>query len=92
MGSMVRERQQRLDCLAEDRRGRSRITRARRATEADAHSRPTLDELITGVWEGLAVRGVARCPLCDGQMVARSTSSVDHLHEGGCQDCGTTLS
>jgi len=41
------------------------------AGRADAYGGLTLDELITGVWEGLAVRGVARCPLCDGQMVAR---------------------
>ena len=34
--------------------------------EADAHGRLTLDELITGVWEGLAVRGtVDMSGLCE---------------------------
>ncbi len=29
---------------------------------------PTLDELIAGVWEGLAAHRPALCPLCGGEM------------------------
>ena len=35
---------------------------------ADVHGRLTLDELITGVWEGLAVRGAVECPVCASPM------------------------
>ena len=29
---------------------------------------PTLDQLITGVWEGLAAHAAVRCPVCEGEM------------------------
>jgi hypothetical protein len=95
MGAIVLERQQRLDRCYGEERERRRVKRAPRSTEVDVHGGPTLDDLITGVWEGLAVRGAAACPLCGGRMSAQSASPSDSPHEGNCEgrceDCGTTL-
>jgi hypothetical protein len=61
----------------------------------DAHGRLTLDDLVTSVWEGLAVRGTVSCPVCAGPMLAE----VDDLRgtaagplAGVCSGCGTRLS
>jgi hypothetical protein len=62
------------------------------AGTTDAHGRLTLDELITGAWEGLAVRGTVACPVCAGTMLARSTEHGGEPPEGTCQDCGSRLS
>ena len=52
--------------------------------------RPTLDELIVGVWEGLDARHTATCPVCSGAMTARFGSG--HRPVGGrCGDCGSAL-
>lgn len=52
--------------------------------------RPTLDELIVGVWEGLQARHTATCPVCSGRMDARFGSG--HRPVGGrCGDCGSAL-
>jgi len=52
---------------------------------------PTLDELVTGVWEGLVARRVARCPACGGAMRPRHLAG--HGCAGGaCDDCGAQLS
>jgi hypothetical protein len=61
------------------------------AGTADAHGRLTLDDLITGVWEGLAVRGTVNCPVCESPMASRSTGD-EHLPTGTCLDCGSRLS
>lgn len=38
----------------------------------------TLDDLVTGVWEGLALRATVVCPVCAGQMTSASeVSSAD---------------
>jgi tRNA(Ile2) C34 agmatinyltransferase TiaS len=42
----------------------------------------TLEEAILGIWEDLAERGRATCPVCGGHL--RSA--------GGCDSCGTELS
>jgi hypothetical protein len=47
---------------------------------------PTLEHLITGVWEDLAHRATAVCPVCAGEM---SPSLAGH---GTCTACGTELS
>jgi ssDNA-binding Zn-finger/Zn-ribbon topoisomerase 1 len=52
---------------------------------------PTLDELVSGVWEGLAAREQVPCPVCGGQMVAGYGAHARPI-EGRCTDCGTTLS
>lgn len=56
----------------------------------DAHGRLTLDELITSVWEGLAVRGTVSCPVCAGPMPDDGRAE-DGLLCGTCLDCGTRL-
>jgi hypothetical protein len=58
---------------------------------ADAHGGPTLDELITGVWEGLAVRGTAECPVCAGPMALSSPNSGGAQQAGSCLGCGSKL-
>ena len=50
----------------------------------------TLDELITGVWEGLCARSVAPCPVCGGAMRSlgsRGSGAID----AACSDCGSGL-
>jgi hypothetical protein len=44
----------------------------------------TLDERLSGVWEGLLAAGFADCPLCDGRMERAGES-------GRCTSCGTRL-
>jgi hypothetical protein len=46
-------------------RGRSR---ASQMLFDDLGGEPTLDELIAGVWEGLAAHRPARCPVCEAEM------------------------
>jgi hypothetical protein len=68
------------------------------------HGEQTLDDLVAGVWEELAVRGLARCPLCGGEMHAEVTPAEvveaarlelelgQHaILRGICADCGTEL-
>lgn len=57
----------------------------------DAHGGMTLDDLITGAWEGLAVRQAVGCPVCNGAMMAVNGSSAARGLSGGCLSCGTTL-
>ena len=45
----------------------------------------TLERLISGVWEDLAARACAACPICGGGM--------HRVGEAGhCGDCGSRLS
>lgn len=53
------------------------------------HGRFTLDDEITGIWEDLAVRAFARCPMCGGPMAAEELPGGDL--RGLCRDCGTLL-
>ena len=58
---------------------------------ADRGDGPTLDELVTGVWEGLVARRIACCPVCGGAMGPRHVAG--HGCAGGaCSDCGAQLS
>jgi hypothetical protein len=70
---------------------RRRPDGARLAGRADAHGRLTLDDLITGVWEGLAVRGAVSCPVCESSMAAGSSAHED-TPIGACLNCGSRLS
>jgi hypothetical protein len=47
-------------------------------------SRLTLDERLSGVWEGLLAAGFADCPLCGGRMEYDGAA-------GRCADCETRL-
>lgn len=48
---------------------------------------PTLDDVMSRVWEGLATGLPAACPVCRGEVVASFAGS---LH-GSCSSCGTTI-
>ena len=50
----------------------------------------TLDEILTGVWERLAVHAVVECPLCGGSMAPEYAAHA--LPVGGrCSDCGSCI-
>lgn len=55
----------------------------------DAHGGPTLDQLITSVWEGLATRATVDCPVCSGAMRPQPTAGC--AGGGTCADCGARL-
>jgi hypothetical protein len=57
----------------------------------DGCGRPTLDDLITGVWEGLSAHRTVNCPACGGTMKLRSAAPVWAAY-GACLDCGASLS
>lgn len=50
----------------------------------------TLEDLLAGVWEGLAVRARVECPWCGGHMEPQY-SAQSHPVGGRCQHCRTTL-
>ncbi len=51
---------------------------------------PTLDELLTGVWEGLVAHQLAQCPVCGGEM--KPTYGAHARPIGGrCTNCETAL-
>jgi hypothetical protein len=55
------------------------------ARQRFAGSGPTLEQRISGVWEGLLKTGTADCPVCRGKM--------ERTPGGGlCTSCGSTLS
>jgi hypothetical protein len=70
---------------------RLRLDRELLAGMADAHGRLTLDELITGIWEGLAVRGAVECPVCASPMALSSLRDEGDQQTGSCLDCGSEL-
>jgi hypothetical protein len=52
---------------------------------------PTLDEVLAGVWEGLAAHRIVSCPACGADMQPRYGAPA--LPIGGqCRGCGATLS
>jgi hypothetical protein len=61
------------------------------AERTDAHGRLTLDDLITGVWEGLAVRSAVHCPVCGGAMASDAHDDGPPM-TGTCLRCGSRLS
>jgi DnaJ-class molecular chaperone len=70
---------------------RRRLGGAPDTGQVDAHGRLTLDDLIVGVWEGLAVRATVQCPVCSGPM---ASSSHEHAYDtlaGACVSCGARL-
>jgi hypothetical protein len=51
---------------------------------------PMLDDLIVGVWEGLAAHRIVECPVCGSEM--RPEYGAQALPIGGrCSGCGSTL-
>jgi hypothetical protein len=57
----------------------------------DLGGEPTLDEMISSAWEGLAAHHHVPCPLCGGEMAAVFGAHARPA-EGRCGDCGTTFS
>ncbi|MGA9858076.1 MAG: hypothetical protein WBQ18_09445 [Solirubrobacteraceae bacterium] len=77
---------------------RSRLVRGRErpraacapTSSAGVGGEPTLDTLVSGVWEGLVAHRVAACPMCGGEMAP--DYGVHALPVGGtCGSCGTRL-
>jgi hypothetical protein len=75
-----------------ERDARRRLDGALFAGTTGAHGRLTLDDLITGAWEGLAVRGTVNCPVCASPMVLRSSEHGGDAPMGTCLSCESHLS
>jgi hypothetical protein len=58
----------------------------------------TLDELLTGAWEGLLAGRSVSCPVCGSEMGSEDAARERRLRGadvgavGRCRDCGCTLS
>jgi hypothetical protein len=52
---------------------------------------PTLDDLVAGVWEGLAAGAPADCPACGAVMSPRHSAGAG-IVGGRCGGCGSSLS
>ena len=52
---------------------------------------PSLDDVVSGAWEGLAARAVVDCPLCGGELAPEFGPHTRPIG-GRCRRCGTTLS
>ncbi len=52
---------------------------------------PTLDDLIVGVWEGLAAHRTVACLACGEAMTPRYSAGPVPVG-GRCRSCGTTIS
>lgn len=82
-----------LDAMALERPMPGGAERAREAgaAPADPGGEPTLDSLLSGIWEGLAAHRSAACPLCGGEI--RPVYAAHARPSGGrCQSCNTSLS
>jgi hypothetical protein len=51
----------------------------------------SLDDLVAGAWETLAVTQTAHCPFCGGDLVPRFGAGP-HAVAGACRSCGAELS
>jgi hypothetical protein len=58
---------------------------------ADLGGEPTLDALVSGVWEGLAAHKSVACPLCGHEMAPVYGAHARPIG-GSCRQCGTRLS
>jgi DnaJ-class molecular chaperone len=58
--------------------------------DRSSHNRLTLDQVITGVWEGLSSHHTVTCPVCSGKMTPRYGSGARPVG-GRCKRCATTL-
>jgi hypothetical protein len=62
-----------------------------RTFPTDSSDGLTLDDLITGVWEGLSANESVRCPACGGAMAPRYAAGPGAVG-GACSNCRSTLS
>jgi hypothetical protein len=51
---------------------------------------PTLDDVLSGAWEGLAAPSAVACPVCGGDLAPR-WSAGSGVVGGRCADCGSSL-
>ena len=58
--------------------------------DGPAGGEPTLDALVSGVWEGLAAHHPAACPLCDGTMTPVYGAHAAPIG-GRCGSCHAVL-
>lgn len=57
----------------------------------DPGGEPTLDSVLSGMWEGLVAHRSVPCPMCGGEV--RPRYGVHARPTGGsCTSCGTELS
>ncbi len=49
-----------------------------------------LDELLVGLWEGLAAHRVVGCPMCGAEMEPEYAAHARPIG-GRCKGCGSTL-
>lgn len=71
-------------------RGRRLAVRGTVSILPAAHRRPTLDDLLVGVWEGLLGDREVGCPVCGGAMRAARRTGRPPV-AGSCGDCGSTV-
>jgi hypothetical protein len=80
---------ERLPAIAEE--GRAGVADSAGAQRGASGGGPRLDDLVAGLWEGLAARRVVECPVCSAEM--HPEFGVHALPIGGrCRGCGSTLS
>ncbi|HEX4116581.1 MAG TPA: hypothetical protein VHY18_11985 [Solirubrobacteraceae bacterium] len=91
MSTSLLERSPALDEGGDERNTSLRLDGSLFVGMSGAHGRLTLDELITGVWEGLAVHGSVDCPVCTSPMVPSSHDDGDGRQTGSCLGCGSKL-
>ena len=58
-----------------------------RAADGDG---ATLDDLLSGAWEGLAAACSTTCPVCAGELESRWSTGAT-LAGGRCRDCASEL-
>ncbi len=51
---------------------------------------PTLEDLISSAWEGLAAHSAVACPVCGSSMGPQYGAHARPIG-GRCDDCGSTL-
>jgi hypothetical protein len=51
----------------------------------------TLDDLLSGAWEGLAAASSTACPVCQGELEPRWSAGAG-IVGGRCRSCGSELS
>jgi hypothetical protein len=51
---------------------------------------PTLDDVLSRVWEGLTAQSAVTCPVCGTEMRPEYAQRTKSLR-GRCADCGSTL-
>ena len=72
-------------------RGKRLAVRGTVLTAPGSGRRPTLDDVLVGVWEGLRSDRRAGCPVCGGVMRASLQAGRSPV-AGRCRDCGSTMS